>query len=112
MLKVLLSNKLKYVECCQTLLVGENEKNNKTTNTEKGKYPTVGESYTTQANKLYIAVSFLTAVDSTALKAQTNVLQPLQNIPMSKSFTNLSNCPSSPVTDFCIFIFMYWRSIC
>lgn len=75
MMKVLLSNKLKCVERCQTLLVGENEiKKKKPTNTGKGKYPTAGESYIRQANKLYRTFTFLTAVHSTALKAQTNFL--------------------------------------
>lgn len=74
MMKVLLSNKLKCVERCQTLLVGENEIKKNPTNTGKGKYPTAGESYIRQANKLYRTFTFLTAVHSTALKAQTNFL--------------------------------------
>lgn len=45
-LKDPLNNKLKHVERCQTLLVGENNNKKKKNNAEKGEYPTARERHT------------------------------------------------------------------
>lgn len=114
MMKVLLSNKLKCVERCQTLLVGENEIKKKNQRTlEKGNIQQL-ESHTSdkQISCIEHLLFLQLFIAQLSKHRQTSYPQPLQNIPKSKSFTSLSNYPSSPIIDFCEFIFMCWRGIC
>lgn len=110
-LKALLDNTLKCAEICQTLLVGENEKNNP----EEGEYPKARESCTADKkmnHRDHLLFLQLFVAQLSNCRQNSLYFQPLQHIPISEPLISPSNYPSSMFVRFGKFVPMCWRNTC